>query len=93
MAFDASMQRRHRVFILGKATRDFYDSAMSQVASIRLTAALEELKAAATARHRLSRTSPEYGAALEREIRIATEIRRLAASDQIDDRDSPTGRS
>ena len=87
------MQGRYRVFILRKARRNSYDSAMSQVASTRLTAALEELKAAAAARHRLSRTSPEYRAALEREIRIATEIRRLAASDQIDDRDGPTGRS
>jgi hypothetical protein len=66
---------------------------MSQVASTRLTAALEELKAAASARHRLSRTSPEYGAALEREIRIATEIRRLAASDNLEARDGPTRRS
>ena len=87
------MQGQYRVFILRTARRPFYDSAMSQVASRRLTAALEELKAAATARHRLSRTSPEYRAALEHEVQIATEIRWLAASDQIDDRDGPTGRS
>lgn len=66
---------------------------MSLVATTRLTAALEELKTAAKARHRLSRTSPEYGAALEREIQIATEIRRLAASDHLEARGDPTDRS
>ena len=55
---------------------------MSEIVAMRLTAALERLKSAATARHQLSRTSPEYQAALESEMQIATEIRALAASDQ-----------
>jgi hypothetical protein len=66
---------------------------MNQLVATRLTAALEELKSAARARHQLSRSSPEYQAALEREIRIATEIRRLAESDRNEAPESSVGRS
>ena len=66
---------------------------MSEMVAMRLTAALEQLKSAARARHLLSRASPGYQAALDREMRIATEIRRLAASDQSEAEQSRVRRS
>jgi hypothetical protein len=51
---------------------------MTGIVSERLSAALEQLKSEANARHKMPWGSPEYLEALEREVRIATEIRRLA---------------
>jgi hypothetical protein len=51
---------------------------MTGIVSQRLSAALQQLKSEASARHKMTPGSPEYLAALEREVLIATEIRRLA---------------
>jgi hypothetical protein len=55
---------------------------MSTVVAGRLAAVLQELKHATDARHRLRRASPEYQAALEREVRLAAEVRRLIEADR-----------
>ena len=51
---------------------------MTGIVSERLSAALEQLNSEADARHKMRWGSPEYLEALAREVRIATEIRRLA---------------
>ena len=45
--------------------------------AMRLRETLAELTRATAARHRLRRATPEYVAAIEEEIRLAAEVRRL----------------
>jgi hypothetical protein len=57
---------------------------MTGIVSERLSAALEQLKSESSARHKIPIGTPEYLEALEREVRIATEIRRLAESGRLE---------
>jgi hypothetical protein len=64
------------------ATGPFYDSDMSMSVTSRLSAALQELKSATRARHLLRKETPEYRAALDRELRLVSEVRDLAGRDR-----------
>jgi transcription elongation GreA/GreB family factor len=55
---------------------------MSASMTSRLSAALQELKSATRARHLLRKETPEYRAALDRELRLVTEVRDLAERDR-----------
>jgi hypothetical protein len=66
------------------ATGRFYDSGMSASVTARLSAALQELKSATRARHLLRKETPEYRAALDRELRLVSEVRDLAQRDRND---------
>lgn len=46
--------------------------------AVRLRQRLADLKRAAIARHALQRGTAEYDAAIEEEVRLANEVRRLA---------------
>jgi hypothetical protein len=60
----------------------FYDSLMSATVTARLSAAVQELKSATRARHLLRKETPEYQAALDRELRLVSEVRDLAERDR-----------
>jgi len=59
-----------------------YDAGMSASITARLSTALQELKSATRARHLLRKQTPEYQAALERELRLVGEVRDLAERDR-----------
>jgi hypothetical protein len=55
---------------------------MSMSVTARLSTALQELKSATRARHLLRKESPQYRAALDRELRLVAEVRALAQGDR-----------
>jgi transcription elongation GreA/GreB family factor len=55
---------------------------MSASITTRLSTALQELKSATRARHLLRKETPEYRAALDRELRLVSEVRELAERDR-----------
>jgi hypothetical protein len=59
---------------------------MATIVTRRLADALNELKLATDARHQLRRGSTEYLTALEQEVRLASEIRRLVEADRTEGR-------
>ena len=64
-------------------TRVGYGQIMSEsTVAVRLRARLGELKLVTEQRHQLPITTPEYSAALEREMRLINEIRRLVDEDR-----------